>query len=177
MKTKLRISILLILFTMPAIISSCNSVRHESIASINSTELKNAFDGGSPQVVYLGFEECPWCIEALPILEKAAQNTGVSVSSFDTRHENNIEYYETVKGKICVQFDLDYLFVPCVIAIDVNGQIDDIYMGTVDAHNAIENKMTEEQARILETTYITLLSNWREKNCKNTEKLYMLSGA
>jgi hypothetical protein len=50
-------------------------------------------------------------------------------------------------------------------------------MGTVDAHNAIENKMTEEQARILETTYITLLSNWREKNCKNTEKLYMLSGA
>ena len=132
------------------------------MSEITAHELEKAFSGNHPMLVYFGFEDCPWCKEALPIIMKVAKSERVQVSYFDTAAEENEEYYTTMKRVLCDEYNLDYILVPLVISIRVDRKIGGFHMGTVDNHNAISEKMTMEQVDELELIYAAIIQNWKE---------------
>lgn len=117
-------------------------------------------------VLYFGFETCPWCIEAVPILEQVANQQSVEINYIKTRDEDrNLLYTDEQKTKI-TEYISDYmsdndegvltLFVPLVLVVK-DGVVLDGHEGTVEGHDAKERTMTDEEKSELEQIYTELL--------------------
>lgn len=139
-------------------------------SNIGASEMELSFGGGYPRIIYLGFKECPWCIEAFPVAVKAANTLGVDISYFDTQKKENINYYQQLKKYLCKQLNLNYILVPLVITVGQNGKINDFHLGTIEGHNAVLTKMSKEQKKLLEEIYQEMFFDWK-KECYEQEKM------
>lgn len=159
MRYKKALSLVALSFLMAGFLIWNNQV---VMSEIMARELEDAFSGNRPMLVYFGFEDCPWCKEALPIIKKVAKAERVQLFYFDTAAEENQEYYATVKRIICAQYDFDYVLVPFLLSIQADGEIGQCHMGTVDNHNAVNEIMTAQQATELEHIYAAVMRSWKE---------------
>lgn len=120
------------------------------------------FKEGKTGVLYFGFEDCPWCQEAVPILKEVASEFGKEVIYIQTRDtDRNILYTDEQKQEIMPYIDQYMsdndegqrtLFVPCVVVVK-DGQAIAGHVGTVDGHDAHERQMSRQEQAQLKKVY------------------------
>ncbi len=151
----------------------CDSQTQISAAftEISFDEAIQYFTEKKSGVLYFGFESCPWCKEAKPILKKVAKELGVNIYYVKTRDDDkNLLYTDEQKAQI-QPYIQNYmsnndegvltLYVPLVLTIK-DGQVLDGHEGTLDSHDATERKMTKKEKKKLTKIYTKLLKNYQK---------------
>lgn len=136
---------------------------------VTMSDVNEMFKNKETFVAYFGFSTCPWCIEILPLLNQAAQESEMNVQYVNIRSdgvekENDIrvdtnkdylEFVEIVKDTLGTTEDgTKRLFVPFVYFVK-DGEIVDYREGTFENHDAKERKMTSEEMVELTDIYRT----------------------
>ena len=128
-------------------------------------------------IIYLGYPECPWCRNAIPVLLEAAKQTGVNDIYYLNMHdirdkkelkdgkvvtvEEGTEGYkkilEALGDKASVYKDLNdesikRIYVPLVIFVE-NGKVVATQESTVESQKDPYVKLTEEQEKELLNIY------------------------
>ena len=119
-------------------------------------------------VLYFAFKACPWCQDALPVLTKAIEETGVNVNYIVTRddtEDHNRLYTDEQKALIQPYIEkymsendegVMTLYVPLVLVVK-DGVAIDGHVGTFDEHDAKERDLTVDEELELEKIYIEML--------------------
>lgn len=119
-------------------------------------------------VLYFAFKACPWCQDALPVLTKAVESTGVNVNYIVTRDdtdEHNRLYTDEQKAQIQPYIEkymsendegVMTLYVPLVLVVK-DGVVIDGHVGTFDEHDATERDLTVDEELELEKIYTEML--------------------
>ncbi len=126
-------------------------------------DIKQAIDQKETVVVYFGFSSCPWCVEALPILNDVAKEYSQSIGYIDTRKDaswqSNLDItdYDVVVEYLGDYLEYDdngikHLYTPMLFFIK-DGEVVASHQGTVEDHDAHERQMTEEEQEQLKETY------------------------
>ncbi|WP_305204523.1 TlpA family protein disulfide reductase [Dubosiella newyorkensis] len=139
----------------------------ETMQPLSFEEALSFFKEKKSGLLYFGFENCPWCQEALPILREEAKRQNVSIHSILTRDENNELLYTEEQKQEIIPYLQDYmskneegeltLYVPLVVVVK-DGKAIEGHVGTVDDHDAHARKMTEEEKQELQKKYEDLLA-------------------
>ena len=126
-------------------------------------DMAEMMDEGKSFVIYFGFSRCPWCRDAMPILNEAAKEAG-----FDTVYYVNTREKEEWKSNLDIDdYDLfvelagDYLklddnnikhlYTPMVLFIKDGKIVETVSAPDYDAHEeAISDELREE----LKNTYL-----------------------
>lgn len=126
---------------------------------IDKLENKDTF------VLYLGFAECPWCLEALPVLNEEALTANISIYYVNVREEDEDlrteenKYYVALQGYVeeYLDEDDDKIYVPAVIIVN-NGEVVAYHVGTTDEHDAKEREMYDEEIEELHEIYQSMIA-------------------
>lgn len=114
-------------------------------------------------IVYFGFPTCPWCVEAVPLLNDVAIEKDVDIYYVNKRSDVNIKDEESAE-KVTELLDESFgllvneetnkptLYVPEVIAIK-DKEIVAHHTGTVNGHDAHVNTMNEDEIALLKSIY------------------------
>ena len=113
--------------------------------------------------VYFGFGNCPWCEEALPVLNEVAKEYKQNVLYVNTRKKEewksniDIDHYDELVEKIGDYLRLDkdgikHLYTPHVFFVK-KGEVVYEHEYTVSGHDAHERKMTDEERDELKAYY------------------------
>lgn len=114
-------------------------------------------------IFYFGFPTCPWCIEAVPIMNEVAQEMDLHIyyinKKADTSNEENIAKMTSLLKDIVSENEegVPTLYVPEVVVIN-EGEITDHHADTVPNHDAHERKMNEEEQAQLKEIYQELFA-------------------
>lgn len=116
-------------------------------------------------IIYLGFSRCPWCYEAVPVLDEIANENGIYIyyanrySEYNEKNENFDAVLETLTTALGEQYEMDLdeydnprIYYPTVLAIK-NGKVIAHNVGTVEGHNAHERTMSDEERAQLKKLY------------------------
>lgn len=113
-------------------------------------------------LLYFGFENCPWCQEAVPVLEEAAWVNDIPIHYIQTRDAEGTLLYTDKQKEEILPYIKNYmsnndegvltLYVPLVLVIR-DGEVAAGHVGTVDDHDAHERTMTEEEKQELMIIY------------------------
>ena len=106
--------------------------------------------------LYVGYDDCEWCIEAMPILNNEAKAHGMVIEYLDCKKMVNDDL-DALKSMVGVAMEKGNngeptLFTPLVVFIK-NGEIVYSHTGTVDAHNAHERMMNDQECAELHKIY------------------------
>lgn len=125
------------------------------------------FENKGSGILYYGFKDCPWCAEAVPVLEEVRKEYDQTIYYIRTRDENRERLYTDEQKEKIAPYLKDYmseneegiltLFVPCVVVVK-DGQVIDGHVGTVEGHDAHERKITAEEQEQLKKKYEDMLS-------------------
>lgn len=119
--------------------------------------------------VFFGFENCPWCKEAKPILKKEAKRQNLKIYYVKTRDENGERLYSEKQRKQLLKYiptfmktnadenNKKWLYVPLLVQVAYGKTIDG-HQGTIKGHNAKERKMTTKEKQKLYCIYKRVLS-------------------
>lgn len=121
--------------------------------SKSATEFVEDLENGVEGIYYMGFSDCPWCKELVPVLEEIASKDGHSIQYLNTRgseYANNKALQERLNNWILTlpEADQNGGGVPFTIFIDKDGKIV-THVGTVESHNAPQATMTENEMNFL----------------------------
>lgn len=114
-------------------------------------------------IFYIGYATCPWCIEAVPIMNEVAKEQEQKIYYIDkkasTSDDETIQIVEQRLSDILDQNEEGepHLYVPEVIIVKA-GKVVGHHLGTVENHDAHERKMNESEQKELKETYETLFS-------------------
>lgn len=115
-------------------------------------------DAGATGIYYFGYTTCPWCVEAVPIMNEVAKELGLNIFYIDKKAETTKEAdSKAIEARIPDKLEKDddgnpHLYVPYVITIK-DGTITSYHTGTVDSHDAHERKMTDKEKAELKKIY------------------------
>lgn len=124
-----------------------------------------ALDDQETFTAYFGFSSCPWCNEAVPILNEAARESGVSwVYYIDTRADSSwtsnmdITDYDLLVERVGSYFPYDddgyrHLYTPFVFFVK-DGEVVATHEGTLEGQDASEERLTEEEQQELLQIYL-----------------------
>ncbi len=122
-------------------------------------EMTERAQHGDTLAVYFGYDTCPWCNEAVPILNDAAKAAGMTVGYMNIYpHDGEPEFnYDLLIEVYGDQFPKDEdgehkVTVPFVFFFR-DGELVLKYDGTVSGHNANERRMTAEEKEQLYHSY------------------------
>lgn len=121
-------------------------------------------DANASGVYYFGYASCPWCVEAIPILNDIAKQKDMPIYYIDKKAETSTaEEIKKVESRLGDRLELDeegnpHLYVPFVVAI-AEGEVRAYHTGTVDEHDAHERKMTAEEVKELTQIYEDLFAS------------------
>ncbi len=126
-------------------------------------DMAEMMDEGKSFVIYFGFARCPWCRDAMPVLNEAAKETGTdTVYYVDTRAKEewksnlDIDDYDLFVEKAGDYLTLDdnsikHLYTPMVLFIKDGKIVETVSAPDYDAHEeAISDELREE----LKNTYL-----------------------
>ena len=113
-------------------------------------------------VYYFGYEDCPWCQDAAPVLKEVAQSHYKKVYYIKIRDDaHNLLYNDEQKERIISYFG-DYmetnedgeltLYVPMVVQMK-DGKVQNSHIGTLDSYDPNEREMTKEEIQKLKDIY------------------------
>ena len=113
-------------------------------------------------VYYFGYEDCPWCQDAIPILKEVAQSQNQSVYYIRTRDSNHKLLYDERQKEELITYIGEYmekneegeltLYVPMVVQM-MEGTIENCHIGTVEGYEPSEREMTENEKEYLKEMY------------------------
>ena len=129
----------------------------------NVKDVVNRYQKGETFAVFFGFSNCPWCREAMPLLNEVAKENGRKVYYVNTRAKEGItsnteiDDYDLLVENLGEFFPYDndgirHLYVPFVFFIK-DGVVVSYHEGTTDDHDATERKMTPEEQDELISIY------------------------
>lgn len=130
---------------------------NNNIKYLNEEELLNILKSGTG-IVYFGYNSCPWCRNAIPILIEAVNNHNIDTIYYADIHKLNIskirtELYSLIDDYLEVDNDdKKVLAVPDVYFLK-NGKIIGEHRGTVEGYNNPYNGMNNSQKEELRTIY------------------------
>ena len=125
-----------------------------------------AIENDQTFILYTGFSTCPWCLEAMPILNEVAKEFDATVSYINTRPDHtreselrvtdNPDYVQFVEVMEAVLSSNDegekHLYVPFVFFIK-DGEVIAWHEDTFPEHDAHQRKMTEDEIERLTEIY------------------------
>lgn len=114
-------------------------------------------------ILYFGYPTCPWCVEAVPIMNEVAKSYDLSIYSINKKSEDSIaneQGFQEMTTILDEAYGLDVddktgeprLYVPEVVIVN-KGKITSHHMGTVDGHDATQRTMNEDEAKLLKSIY------------------------
>ena len=120
-------------------------------------------------ILYYGYVGCPWCERAVPILNKVAKETGVTVYYINVHFQTTMEAYNELMTYISPILEKDsegepVFKVPEVIAVK-DGEITDHHLALVEDFK-IENddsQMSDSQKKELEDIYLNLIRSAKDQ--------------
>lgn len=129
-------------------------------------EAVEAIENDQTFALYIGFSTCPWCLEAMPILNEVAKEFEASVSYINTRPDHtreselrvleNEDYaaFREVVLEVLSENDEGekHLYVPFVFFFK-DGELIAYHEDTFPEHDAHERTMTEEEIERLTAIY------------------------
>ncbi len=129
---------------------------------ISMDEAIEKFKNKETFMIYFGFPNCPWCKEAIPILNDIAKTNQTSIYYVRTRGEQKELLYTDEHKSLLFPYVNEFLneneegnkhlYVPFVVAVKegvaLYGNV-----GTVDSHDAKEREMTDEEINQLKMLY------------------------
>lgn len=126
-------------------------------------EAAEQMEKGKTFVIYFGFAKCPWCIDAVPVLNEEAKKAGMKVAYADTRRDPSwqsnldLEDYDLLVEILGDYFEYDdngikHLYTPHVFFIK-DGKVVSEHSGTVEGHVAYEREMTPQELEELREAY------------------------
>ena len=129
---------------------------------------KAAIEEKQTIVAFFGFAQCPWCNDALPVLNGVAKENNLKIAYINTRNndtaKSNIEMdgYDTVLKLIGDTLEEDdagipHLYVPYVCVFK-DGKEAGFHTGTLDSYDPEEREMTDEETAELRSIYTDLLA-------------------
>ena len=119
-------------------------------------------------ILYYGYAGCPWCERAVPILNKVAKETGVTVYYINVHFQTTMKAYNELMTYISPILEKDsegepVFKVPEVIAVK-DGEITDHHLALVEDFK-IENddsQMSDSQKKELEDIYLNLIQSAKD---------------
>ena len=134
--------------------------------STTMAEALEAIENKQTFVLYAGFSTCPWCLEAMPILNEVAKEYDAKVSYINTRPDHTkeselrtfdnpdyVKFLEVMKDVLSENDEgQKHMYVPFVFFIK-EGKIIAWHEDTFDEHDAHERKMTEDEIERLAQIY------------------------
>ena len=123
-------------------------------------EIIDMFDNDQSGLIYFGYVGCPWCSEAIPIMDEVAKSKGLTICYAETYDGEKYTLEGDVREKIFSYLDAflsendegeKTMYVPFVVVVK-NGEVVAAHEGTVDSHNAHERLMNDSE--IIELTNI-----------------------
>jgi len=149
---------------------SLNDEQH-IIEEISYAYLIELLESKQEALIYLGFENCPWCKEYLPIFHKMAKNTG----NEKIYYYNFLEIRQVVDGSLHPDFQkiidlidttflvknptndtLWWLFAPTFIGLK-DGEVKGLFTGAIPNHIARQNQLTVQQLEDLKVIFRDIL--------------------
>ncbi|MEG0576387.1 MAG: thioredoxin family protein [Bacilli bacterium] len=112
-------------------------------------------------IYYLGYEDCPWCVEAVPLMAEAAAKNNRKIIYLNIKDEEiTDEQSSAIKKTLDSTLDKDEngvktLYVPEVVVIE-SGSIKSFHIGTLDSHQATERKMSKGESNSLLKIYLKM---------------------
>lgn len=113
-------------------------------------------------IVYFGYPDCPWCVEALPVLNEVAKKENKQVLYVQIKDaEGNYSYSDEEKQKMMTYSDAfleqdeegnKKFYVPFVATIK-DGSVVAGHVGTVDGYDIQERKMKDDEKQQLVDIY------------------------
>ena len=145
-------------------------VQNGDLVEVSMKEVLQKFKDNESFYVYFGYEACPWCKEAKPILKKQIKKANMNVYYVKTRDKDGNRLYSEKQRKQLVKYISKYmkknkdennklwLYVPLLVKVD-DGKTVDGHQGTIKGHNAKERKMTNTEKKKLNKIYTELLQD------------------
>ena len=123
----------------------------------------NRLDAGETFAAYFGFVDCPWCNDAISILNAEAESAGQKVYYINTRPNSKVSKnseipdYDLLVSRVGEHFGHNdegesYLFVPFVFFVK-EGKIVLTHQGTVSEYEPSIMEMTEKQVEEVRDIY------------------------
>lgn len=125
---------------------------------------------GESFLIYYGKPNCPWCVEAIPLLNQAAKEKGVLVYYVDTSKSEN--YSEAMFDTLIHRFEgwlltneegEESFYVPDV-ALILKGQVASNHISTVDTHDPYLGPMTDAEQTQLKEIYAEMIESLKAEN-------------
>lgn len=144
------------------------SSKKNQFKEISMDEALSYFTERKTGILFFGFENCPWCKEAKPVLKKAAGSLNQDVYYVKVRDEDHNLLYTDDQRKQLSKYIGDYmsknkekgnklwLYVPLVIHVK-KGKVLGGHEGTVKSYNTTKRNMTKKEKTKLKRIYIRLL--------------------
>lgn len=140
-----------------------------AIKKIGFNEALRMFDEKGTGIVVWGYQGCPYCQRALPVLNDAAVESGINVYYVDLRandiadmsddewatsFSSLMNYLESI---LTIEDGEPVMYVPEVVAIK-DGTIVDHHLSLVDSFDSsVQNEMTEDQKLELINIYLDMI--------------------
>lgn len=136
------------------------------IIELTGNDISTVLDNSQKSIIILGYPECPWCEQAMPIFENALRKHNVKSYYINTKNEKNQIEFRSLRNQLQTylthtRLEKNFL-VPCVFLLDDSGNIRDLHIGTLDEHNAVENELTTKQKKQLSLIYETLCIEFKQ---------------
>lgn len=121
-------------------------------------ELKSIIEDKKTEIYYLGYADCPWCEDAVPVLKEVLDSQNMKIKYLDTKElkKNDDEFQDTKRLLSTIVGEDDKLYVPQVIVI-LKGEVIANHQGTLDEHDANERDLTSAEQDMLKEIYEDLL--------------------
>ena len=121
------------------------------------TKIKNK----EAAIFYFGYPTCPWCIDAVPVMNEVAKETNHFIYYINTKEASN-EERDALKEVVPELWQMgddgkEHFYVPQTIAVQ-EGKLVSSNMGTVASHNAHERKMTSDEVAQLKKIYTKMFN-------------------
>ncbi len=151
---------------------TCESTEESSQEDFQEISMDEAlcfFSEKKDGILYFGYEQCPYCQQAKPILAKVAKKEKKTVYYIKVRDDQKNLLYTDQQREQLSQFigkymeeneDEDnklWLYVPLVLSVK-NGEAIKGHEGTVKNHDASKRKMTKKEKKKLKKIYKNILT-------------------
>lgn len=133
-----------------------------TFVSISYTQAIELIKNEATAVIYIGRPSCPWCMDAVPVLNEVAKEYQSTVYYIYTRADDNQSDEGQASKKLLMEYMHDYLnendegkkalFIPDVLFIK-EGKIVGNHIDTVAGYDAHERDMNADEIEQLKTIY------------------------
>lgn len=106
---------------------------------------------------YFGFPTCSWCLALLPIFDERLEKLNAKSLVVNTRAEDYTSQDDILLETFFIKYTAEKrLAVPFVVAINSKAEVK-THIGTVEGHDATNEKMTKKQVETLHTILDSLI--------------------